>query len=246
MSARAIRREVQVPVEIHLMSGYAPKEVFVRLAPQFEKQTGHKPIVHYAVLSAIREKLAAGERPDIIVMPVPLIDGYVTQGLARADARATLGIVGTGVVIRKGAKAPDISSRDGFRQALLDAGALTHAPPTATPSGAYCAKMMQQLGIADIMAKKIIHRPALEGGLQLVASGEAEFGIFPKSEIVNVEGLKVVGLLPPGLQFNNVYGAAAVAGSAAAEPAAAFVRYLADPANRQVWTKAGFDPPESA
>ncbi len=232
-----------MPVEIHLMSGYAPKEVFVRLAPQFEKKTGDKPILHYAVLSVIRDKLTAGERPDIIVMPVPLIEGYVTQGLARADARATLGIVGTGVVIKQGAKVPDISSRDAFRQALLDARSVTHAPPAATPSGAYCAKMLEQLGIADVMAKKVIHKPALEGGLAAVASGEAEFGIFPKSEIVNVDGLQLVGLLPQGVQFNNVYGAAVVVGSKAAEPAAAFVRFLADPANRPVWTNAGFDPP---
>jgi len=235
-----------MPAEIHLMSGFAPKEVFVRLAPLFEQRTGHKTIFHYAVLSAIREKLGAGERPDIIVMPVGLIDAYAKQGLASADARATLAIVRTGVAIKACGKAPDLSSADTFRQALLAARAVAHAPPKATPSGAHCAKMMEQLGIADAMAAKTIYRPALEGGVQAIASGEAEFGIYPKSEIVNVDGLRVVGLLPPGLQFDNVYGAAAVVGSAVAAPAADFVRYLAEPSNKHVWTEAGFDPVETA
>lgn len=235
-----------MPAEIHLMSGYAPKEVFVRLAPLFEQQTGHKTIFHYSVLSAIRDKLDAGERPDIIVMPVGLIETYVKQGVAAADARATLAVVRTGIAIKAGATAPDLSSADAFRQALLAARAVAHAPPKATPSGAHCAKMIEQLGIADAMAAKTIYRPALEGGVQAITDGSADFGIYPKSEIVNVDGLRVVGLLPPGLQFDNVYGAAAVVGSAAAGPAADFVRFLADPANKAAWTAAGFDAADAA
>lgn len=231
--------------EIHLMSGYAPKEAFARLGPQFERETGHKPTVHYAVLGAIRDKLTAGERPDIIIMPVGLIDGYVKQGIARPDARETLGIVRTGVATKAGAKTPDLSSLEAFRQALLDARAVAHSPATATPSGAHCAKLMEQLGIADAMAKKTVYRPALEGGLEAIANGEADFGIYPKSEIVNVAGVNVVGLLPPGAEFNNVYGGAAVIGSNASGPAADFVRYLAAPANRHVWTEVGFDLPEA-
>ena len=46
------------------------------------------------------------------------------------------------------------------------------------------------------MKGKIIHRPALEGGVQLVASGEAEIGFYPKSEVINTDGLSVVGPLP--------------------------------------------------
>ncbi len=52
-------------------------------------------------------------------------------------------------------------------------------------------KLIEQLGIADAMKGKIIHRPALEGGVQLVASGEAEIGFYPKSEVVNTDGLSV-------------------------------------------------------
>src|SRR5262249_3954102 len=155
-------------------------------------------------------------------------------------------VVRTGIAIKTGGRAPDLSSADAFRQALLAARAVARAPPKATPSGAHCAKMMEQLGIAEAMAAKTVYRPALEGGGQANADGSADFGIYPKSEIVNVDGLQVVGLLPPGLQFDNVYGAAAVVGSAAAAPAADFVRFLADPANRHVWTAGGFDPADAA
>lgn len=231
--------------EIHLMSGYAPKEALARLGLRFEQQTGVKPVFHYSVLSAIHDKLAAGERPDIIIMSVGLIDGYVKKGVAEREARATLGIVRTGVAVRTGGKAPDLSSLEAFRNALSDARSIAHPPAAATPSGAHCAKMMEQLGIADLMAKKTLYRPALEGGLEAIVSGEADFGIYPKSEIVNVAGVSIVGLLPPGVAFDNNYGAGAIVGSAVSGPAAEFVKFLAAPASRQVWTDAGFDPPEA-
>jgi molybdate transport system substrate-binding protein len=104
-------------------------------------------------------------------------------------------------------------------------------------------KVMEQLGIAEAMAKKIVHRPALEGGVQLVAEGQAEIGIYPASEVANVKGVTIVGPLPAGIDLNIVYGGAAVADSVAGEAAAAFVKFMAAPENRSAWKHAGFDPP---
>lgn len=234
-----------MPTELHLMSGYAPKEAFAKLGPLFERETAVRPVFHYSVLSAIHVKLEAGARPDIMVMPVGLIDGYVARTIARANAQASLGIVRTGVVIKAASSAPDLSSLDAFRDSLLRARSIAHPPANATPSGAHCAKLMETLGIAKEMAKKTLYLPALEGGLKAIIGGLAEFGIYPKSEIVNVPEVDVVGLLPPGATFDNSYGAAALEGSRAPEMAAAFVQFLASPANRHIWSNAGFDPPTS-
>ena len=50
-------------------------------------------------------------------------------------------------------------------------------------------------------------------------------------------------MLPAGIDFNIVYGAAVVADSAAPDVAAAFVQFMAAPENRGAWKDAGFDPP---
>ncbi len=60
--------------EIHVMSGGAPKEVFSVLVPKFEQQTGNKVKLEYAVITALRQKIAAGEQADVFVMPVPALD----------------------------------------------------------------------------------------------------------------------------------------------------------------------------
>jgi molybdate transport system substrate-binding protein len=229
--------------EIHVMSGGAPKEVFALLTPKFEQQTGNAVRFTYAVITALQAKINAGEKADVLVLPAPVLDGLARDGKVLADNRATFGTVGLSVVVREGAPRPDIASRETFRAAMLAARAVVHATPGQTPSGTHMGKVMEQLGIADAMGKKVIHKPALDGGVQLVAAGEADIGIYPASEVAGVEGLTVVGSLPPGLDLAIVYGAAVSADSEAPGAAAAFVQFMAASENRSVWKKAGFAPP---
>ena len=229
--------------EIRVMSGGAPKEVFAQLTPKFEQQTGNKVVFVYDVLTALREKIAGGERADVLVMPIPLLDGYAKEGKLRAASQATFGTVGISVVVKEGSPRPDISTKEKFREAILSARSIVHATPGKTPSGTHMGKVMEQLGIAEAVAKKVVHRPALEGGVQLVAEGQADIGIYPASEVTNVKGVAVVGTLPAGIDLNIVYGGAAMADSAAGEAASAFVKFMAAPDNRGVWKHAGFDPP---
>ncbi len=161
----------------------------------------------YAVITAIREKLAAGEKADVLVLPVPVLDGLAKDGKVRADARAMFGTLGVSVVVKEGAAKPDISTMEKFKAAMLAAKSVVHATPGQTPSGTHMGKVMEQLGIADAMAKKVIHKPALDGGVQLVASGEAEIGIYPASEVAGIKGISIVGPLPAGIDLTIVYGA---------------------------------------
>src|SRR5271165_5438441 len=100
--------------EIKVFSGGAPKDVFTQLTPQFERQSGAKVAFVYEVISALQQKIAAGEKADVLVMSVPVLDGYAKDGKLRADARATFGSVGVSVVVKEGAPKPDISSKEKF------------------------------------------------------------------------------------------------------------------------------------
>lgn len=231
--------------DLRVMSGGAPQEVLAVLTPQFESQSGRKVTFTFAVITALQQRLAAGEKTDMVLMPVPVIDNLIKAGTLQADGRATLGTVGISVIVREGAARPDISTPDHLRQSLLNAASIVHATPTATPSGAHMARVLGELGIAEAVQKKVTHRPALDGGVDLVASGEAELGFYPTSEVAHVKGISIVGPLPPKLQLNTVYGAAVTTDSAAPQEAAAFIRFLSDPAHRKEWTHGGFEPPGS-
>ena len=91
------------------------------------------------------------------------------------------------------------------------------------------------------MAKKVIHKPALDGGVQLVAGGEADIGIYPTSEVASVKGLSYRRPAAGRDRASTiVYGAAVTADSCAPDAAAAFVKFMAAPENRAVWKDAGF------
>jgi molybdate transport system substrate-binding protein len=145
--------------------------------------------------------------------------------------------------VKEGAPRPDISSKEKFRDAMLAARSVVQATPGKTPSGTHMGKVMEQLGIADAMANKVIFKPALDGGAQLVVAGQAEIGIYPASEVAGVKGLTVVGPLPADINLEIVYAGAATADSAAPNAASAFVKFMAAPENRPVWKEAGFEPP---
>ena len=229
--------------DINVLSGGAPKEALLVLTPEFELRTGHRIKYTYAVISEIQKKLAAGETPDMVFMPVPALDALIKTGVVKAP-RAVLGGVGIGVIVREGAPHPDISTPESFRNALVSARAVVHANPTATPSGAHLAKVTKQLGLDTELQQKLTYSNALDGGVQRITTGDADIGIYPVSEVIAVKGIALVGLLPPALQSLIVYGAGVLASSAAAAPAEAFISFLTDRAHRAIWTQAGFEPPQ--
>ena len=227
---------------LRIFSGGAPKEIFLQLTPQFEQKSGHKIEYVFAVMSALRDRVAAGDKADVLVMPTNILDDYQTNGVVQAQGRAILGLVSVNAVVRTGAQRPDLSTPDKVKQSILNSRAIVHATPGATPSGTHMGKLIEQLGISDAMKGKIIHRPALEGGVQLVASGEAEIGFYPKSEVVNTNGLSVVGPLPAAIQLTTIYGAAVTANSTNPDGGRAFIAFMTEKAHRAAWAHAGFDP----
>jgi molybdate transport system substrate-binding protein len=228
--------------DIHVLTGGAPKEVLLELVPEFEKKTGHKVHIAYAVITAIREKLAAGEKPDVVLMPAPALAALAKSGVMRDAPRPDLGVVRVGVVVREGAAKPDVSTLDNFKKAVLGAKSLVHSNPAATPSGAHLATVWERLGLADVIKAKITHRSALDGGVQAIVNSEVELGFYPVSEIISTKGVVLAGMLPNEVQLDTIYAAGVLTASTVSDTAIAFVNMLADPAHAKHWKRAGFEP----
>jgi ABC-type molybdate transport system substrate-binding protein len=88
---------------------------------------------------------------------------------------------------------------------------------------------------------KLIIKAAIHGGVDLVAKGEADFGVYLVSEVRTAKGVTLLGLLPPPFQSFVVYGAAVPANSAVPEAALAFVKFISDPTKSEHWKAAGFE-----
>ena len=230
--------EEATAADIRVFSGGAPREVLRQIAPDFERATGHRVEFTFALVSEIQRKLAAGERADVIALPVPLIAATEKVVPLRTEGRTVLARVGIGVVVRQGTAPPDISTAEAVRQMLLNARAIAWPDPS-TPIGGHLNRVIAQLGIADKVRPKLIVMGA--GRAELVAKGEADLDLHLISEVQTVEGITLVGLLPPPWQSFVVYGTAIPTYNATPEAALAFIRFISDPSRGGQWKAAGFE-----
>ena len=221
--------------ELRIYSGGAPQETLKLLAPEFEKATGHRVAFTFAVVGAIQQRLEAGEKADVVLLPAPLIDALEKSGKIRPDSRSLLARVGIAVVVRADAPKPDVSTPEALRAAL------THADPQATPGGRHIAGLLKQWDITETPQRRIAPKSAISGGAELIANGEVDIGLYLLSEVLTVKGVAVAGMLPPALQNYIVYAGAVLADSPAPEAAAEFIRFVADPSRLPQWKTTGFE-----
>jgi len=227
--------------ELRVYSGGAPQETLKLLAPEFEKATGRKVAFTYAVVGAIQQRLEAGEKADVVLLPLPLINALEKAAKIRPDSRSLLARVGIAVVVRAGAPKPDVSTSEALRAALTQARSLTHADPQATPGGRHIAALLKQWDITETPQRRIAPKSAISGGAELIANGEVDIGLYLLSEVLTVKGVAVAGMLPPALQNYIVYAGAVLADSPAPEAAAEFIRFIADPSRVPQWKTTGFE-----
>jgi molybdate transport system substrate-binding protein len=210
------------------------------LAAEFERRTGHRVEFTFQLVSEIQRKLTAGEKADLILLPAPLMDVVGKTLPLRDEGRRVIARVGIGVIVRRAAVPPDISSEAAVRQALLGARSIVLDNPS-TPNGQYLARMLTRLGVADEVAPKVITKAPIEGGADLIAKGAADLGLFLASEVRTVDDTTMIGTLPGDLNNFVVFRSAIPAYNLAPEPAIAFVEFISGPAARKHWTAGGFE-----
>ena len=229
--------------DIKIMSAGAVEPMVRLLGPAFERASGHKLDLNFGTAGTLRTRLEAGEGADLVILPAAVIAALEKTGAFVPGSRMDLGRTVTGVCVKEGAPAPDISTPAAFKAALLKARAVSYSDPQAGgSSGIYFAGLLQKLGIAaEIEKKSVLGKRGYEVA-QAVADGRAELGTTFISELLTVKGIRVIGALPGELYNANTYTAAILAGSKQREAAQALLRVLTSPATRGRWTEAGLEP----
>jgi len=229
--------------EIKVMSAGAVKSMVAALGAEFEAETGNKLNLNFGTAGSLRERIKKGENADLVILSESAITELAQLGLLVPDSRTDLGRTVTGVIVREGAPAPDISTPEAFRQALLAARSVAYTDPKAGGSGGIMfAALLQKLGIADEINRKAMLGKGGHDVAVSVAEGRAEIGTTFISEVLPVKGAKVVGPLPGELHNANTYTAAVHARAALPDGGRALMHKLTDTASRPRWTAAGLEP----
>ena len=227
--------------EIKVLTAGAFKQVLVALVPDFEKQTGHKVIVENETVGALTKRIEGGEAFDVAVLTPGAVNDLTGKGKFVAGSRANLARVGVGVMVKAGAPAPDISTVEAFKRALLAAKSVAYIDPASGgSSGIYISGLLDKLGLADQVKPKAKLK---QGGYvaDLIVKGEAELGIHQISEIVPVKEVTLVGPLPAEIQNYTVYAAGLGASAKDSEAAKALIKALTGPAAADVLKSKGME-----
>lgn len=222
---------------IKVLSGGAMRPLLVEAIPQFERASGTKADVRFALTSALIKEIEAGAMFDIALLPRPELDALAESGKIASRSQTDITRSAVGLCVRAGARKPDIGTAAALKRTLLEARSLGYSDG---PSGGYVANLLVRLGIAEEMKPKtrLTSAPVAE----LVAKGEAELGIQQIVAILPVAGAELVGPLPSELQNVIVYAAGISVRSANAEGAHVFVAFMATPQVARIIRAKGMEP----
>ncbi|HUI98145.1 MAG TPA: substrate-binding domain-containing protein [Xanthobacteraceae bacterium] len=226
--------------DLKVMAALVLQDALDAIVADFSRAGGREVEVAYSTVGAIRQRIAAGERADVVVLTADAIDAMARE--EKLGRSAPVALTRTGVAIRDGAVVPSIATIDQFRAALLAARSVAYTDPkTGGAFGTYFAGDLARLGLLDAVNAKAVLRRGSHEIVASVARGEAELGITFVSTIVSTPGAKVAGPLPPPLAGEERFAAGILKGSAAGPIADAFLDALRASTSRAVWTRWGFE-----
>jgi len=239
VSALALTSIAQA-ADLAVIASNGVKAAVEELAPQFEKATGHKVAIKWGVAALMQREIEGGAAFDLAILTSPLIAELAKQGKITAGSETPIARSAVGIMVRKGAEKPDLTSPVGLMNAVLAAKSITWAKEGA--SGTAFINALQKIGIAEEAKRKADLAADGAGAAQKVASGKADFGALLVNEIMAQPGVDLAGPLPAALQSYTAFSSGIAASTKNAEAAKALADHLTKPESRAVFKAKGQEP----
>lgn len=209
------------------------------LLPAFEKGSG---VTATSTLAAsqgsgpdtIPALLRKGVEADVVILSTEGLAALVREGRVVAGSAVNLAQSPLGLAVRAGAPKPDITSVEGFKQAVLRAKSVNYVSTTAVYMN---ERLFPSLGIAEVVARK-----ANEDTMANLPKSGVDLVLRPVSELVNLPGFDLVGPVPAQIQFMSVFAAAVVSGSKHVDAARHLIAVLSSDEAMVVAKRHGMEP----
>jgi molybdate transport system substrate-binding protein len=208
----------------------------------FEAETGIKVTVKGGGMDEIK-KLATDGSADAVFLPADEMDQV--KGAIKPGTRKRIGRSYQGLAVMKGAKIPDISTKEKFIAALKSANRVMHSRCNGAPGGPTCSKTSYMLSsLFDLPEMAGVHHAASpygEGG-DALARHEGDMAVQNISQIMKWDNLVVVGPIPE--EYGRYLDGVAAVPSKAAHPdlGQQFIQYATQPGTFAIWYSRGVDP----
>ncbi len=224
--------------DIAVVSGGAMRRFMLEAIPLFERVSGRKVAIRFALTREVRAEIEAGAVFDLALLPRSAIEALVRAGKVAPGSAIDIVRSIVGFIVRTGAPLPDIGTVAGFAKVLRQAKSISYSKG---PSGLYVADLLARLGLAAEMKDKTVFAIGRPVGT-VVAAGEAECGMQQIIENQPVAGAHLVGPLPAELGNFIAYTAGLPAGGGDNAAARALVQFLRSSAVVPITRAKGIEP----
>ena len=221
------------------ISSMATRQVLNDLASAFEAKSGERVVIESVGGVAALKRIEEGETFDIVVLASDAIDRLAASARIDATSRVRIARSGVAIAVAKGAPRPAIDDEAAVREAVLAARSIGYS---TGPSGVYLTRLFERWGIAQEIAPRIVQaQPGVPVG-SLVAQGQVALGFQQLSELIHLDGIRIVGNLPAPVQIDTIFSAGIVAGSAHADTVRQLLAFMASPDSADAKRRQGMEP----
>lgn len=225
---------------LHGISSMATRALLAELGRAWRDEAADKPPVEFVSIGGVdaARRVQAGERFDLVVLAGDAISTLVAEGHLLPDSRRTLALSGVAVAVPAGASRPEIASAAALREALLAARTIGYS---TGPSGQALLRLFEQWGLSETLTPRLVlARPGVPVG-SLLAEGRVEIGFQQLSELQGVDGIAVLGAMPPGLEIVTPFVGAVGMTSSQPEAALRLLDFMAGPATAALKRRHGME-----
>lgn len=213
-----------------------------RLAPDFERRSGHKVVASFGATGTLYAQIKNGAPFDILLAADaahPL--RMETEGLTVPGSRFTYA---TGRLALWSAK-PGVVDKDAQ---ILRRGEFAHlaiANPKTAPYGAAAVQVLQHLGVEARVRPRIVQGENITQTFQFVSTGNALLGFVAWAQVRALPAAQAGSywLVPAELHDPLHQDAVLLKRAAGLAAARAFLDYLRSPPARSIITELGYTTP---